>query len=136
MMNQDFRAPQDVPGPDPARAPPNKAIAMAGSLVGGSRPGSPCQPRSATRSAAAPASGARLVHVWATRHRNRAVHNGPQRCVVRPGRRGDPTTQTTRVAQTTGRKRGEGGRPSGNSTSTSGTSPKARVAGGCGRPVG
>jgi len=37
------------------------------------------------------------------------------------------TTQTTTVAQTTGRQRGEGGRPSGNSTSTSGASPKARV---------
>ena len=37
------------------------------------------------------------------------------------------TTATTTVAQTTGRQRGDGGRPSGNSTSTSGTSPKARV---------
>jgi hypothetical protein len=32
----------DVPGPDPARASPNKAIAGRGSLVGGSRRGLPC----------------------------------------------------------------------------------------------
>jgi hypothetical protein len=31
------------------------------------------------RSAAAPASGACLVHVWSTRHRSRAVRNGLQR---------------------------------------------------------
>src|SRR5918995_7540300 len=30
----------DVPGPDPARAPPSKAVAGRGSLVGGSRLGS------------------------------------------------------------------------------------------------
>jgi hypothetical protein len=30
----------DVPGPDPARAPPSKAVAGRGSLVGGSRRGS------------------------------------------------------------------------------------------------
>jgi hypothetical protein len=36
-------------------------------------------------------------------------------------------TARTTVAQTTGRQRGDGGRPSGNSTSTSGTSPQARV---------
>jgi hypothetical protein len=28
-----------------------------------------------------------LVHVWFTRHRNPAVHNGLQRCIVRPGRK-------------------------------------------------
>jgi hypothetical protein len=36
-------------------------------------------------------------------------------------------TATTTLAQTAGRQRGEGGRPSGNSRSTSGTSAKARV---------
>jgi hypothetical protein len=34
------------------------------------------------RSAAAPTSGTCLVHVWSTRHRNRAVRNGLQRYVV------------------------------------------------------
>jgi hypothetical protein len=56
----------DVPGPDPARAPPNKASPGRGSLVGGSRRGSPCQARSAMRSAAAPRAGVpgpRLVHM-------------------------------------------------------------------------
>ena len=38
--------------------------------------------KSATRSAAAPTGGARLVHVWSTRHRNRAVRNGLQRCII------------------------------------------------------
>ena len=52
----------DVPGPDPARAPPNKAIARAGLACRGSRRGSPCQPRSATRSAAAPRAG----RTWST----------------------------------------------------------------------
>src|SRR5215208_184798 len=47
----------DVPGPDPARAPPNKAIARAGLACRGQPAGGlPCQPRSATRSAAAPTS--------------------------------------------------------------------------------
>jgi hypothetical protein len=45
----------------------------------GQQEGSPCQARSMTRSAAAPASGACLVHVWSTRHRSRAVRNGLQR---------------------------------------------------------
>jgi hypothetical protein len=31
-----------------------------------------------------------LVHVWSTRHRNRAVRNGLQRCIVRPGSRSNP----------------------------------------------
>src|ERR1043166_2468319 len=31
-----------------------------------------------------------LVHVWSTRHRSRAVRNGLQRCMVRPGCRCDP----------------------------------------------
>jgi len=52
----------DVPGPDPARAPPTKAIAQAGLACRGSRRGLPCQPRSARRSAAAPASG----RAWST----------------------------------------------------------------------
>src|SRR5215218_4779753 len=53
---------RDVPGPDPARAPPNKAIAQAGLLVGGSGGGLPCLARSAARSAAAPTGGA----CWST----------------------------------------------------------------------
>jgi hypothetical protein len=52
----------DVPGPDPARAPLARRSPGRGSLVGGSWRGSPCQPRSAKRSAAAPASGTYLVH--------------------------------------------------------------------------
>jgi hypothetical protein len=38
-----------------------------------------------------------------------------------------PTTQTTMVAQTTDRQRGDGGRPSGNTSSTSGTNPKVSL---------
>jgi hypothetical protein len=73
----------DVPGPDPPRLPPNKAIAQAGLACRGQPAGvSLAQPRSAMRSAAAPTSGTCLVHVWATRHRNRAVLSGHQRYVV------------------------------------------------------
>jgi hypothetical protein len=67
----------DVPGPDPARAPPNKAIARAGSLSGvagggllasqGPRRGAPLPPRASVP-----------VHVWSTCHRNRAVPSGLQ----------------------------------------------------------
>ena len=66
------------------------SIATRGSLVGGSRPGSPFQPRSARWSAVAPRGGACLVHVWSTRHRSRAVPNGHRRYVVRAGRGNDP----------------------------------------------
>jgi hypothetical protein len=69
----------DVPGPDPARAPPSKAVAGGARLSGAAGGGLPCQARSATRSATAPASGACLVHVWATCHRSPAVPNGLQR---------------------------------------------------------
>jgi hypothetical protein len=31
-----------------------------------------------------------LVHVWSTRHRSRAVDNGLQRSIIRPGSGGDP----------------------------------------------
>jgi hypothetical protein len=50
---------RDVPGPDPARAPPNKAIVMAGLACRG-QPAGVCLPsaRSAMRAAAAPTSGA------------------------------------------------------------------------------
>jgi hypothetical protein len=48
----------DVPGPDPARAPPNKAIAQAGLACRGQPAGVYlASARSATRSAAAPTSG-------------------------------------------------------------------------------
>jgi hypothetical protein len=40
-------------------------------------------------------SVAGLVHVWSTRHRNRAVPNGLQRCMVRPGGRCDPAETRT-----------------------------------------
>ena len=57
----------DVPGPDPARAPPNKAIVQAGLACRGQPAGvylaSQGPPR---RSAAAPASGTCPVSVWAT----------------------------------------------------------------------
>ena len=51
----------------PPGLPLTRRLPRRGSLVGGSRRGSPCQPRSAMRSAAAPASGTCPVHVWATR---------------------------------------------------------------------
>jgi hypothetical protein len=58
----------DVPGPDPARAPPNKAIARAGLACRGQPAGvSLASARSARRSAAAPTSGACPAHVWSTR---------------------------------------------------------------------
>jgi hypothetical protein len=76
----------DVPGPDPARAPPSKAVAGGARLSGAAGGGLPCQARPATRSAAAPTSGRCLVHVWSTRHRNPAVRNGSQRYMVRNGR--------------------------------------------------
>src|SRR4029450_11228560 len=54
----------DVPGPDPARAPPNKAIARAGLACRGQPAGgSLASARSAARSAPAPPGGACLVHV-------------------------------------------------------------------------
>jgi hypothetical protein len=72
----------DVPGPDPARAPPNKAIAQAGSLVGQPAGVSPGSQGSAMRSAAAPherdVPGPCLGHT----PRNRAVLSGHQRYVV------------------------------------------------------
>jgi hypothetical protein len=62
----------DVPGPDPARAPPTKAMLRRGSLVGGSRRGSTLPAK--VRQAGAAVPGERcLVHVWSTCHRNRAV---------------------------------------------------------------
>jgi hypothetical protein len=68
----------DVPGPDPARAPPNKAIAMAGLACRGSRRWS-ALPRQGPRCGAPlPPRAACLVHVWSTRHRSRAVRNGLQ----------------------------------------------------------
>src|SRR5215218_7647442 len=66
----------DVPGPDPARAPPNKAIAQAGLACRGQPAGVSLPAKVATRSAAAPTGGACLVHVWSTRHRSRVVRNG------------------------------------------------------------
>jgi hypothetical protein len=54
----------DVPGPDPARAPPSKAVAGGARLSGAAGGGLPCQARPAMRSAAAPGERACLVHVW------------------------------------------------------------------------
>ena len=52
----------------------------AGPTCRGSRRGSPLPAKGPRRaSAAAPASGTRLFHVWSTRHRNPAVRNGLQR---------------------------------------------------------
>src|SRR5215218_2147008 len=53
----------DVPGPDPARAPPNKAIAQAGLACRGQPAGvSPCQPRSRRGAPLPPQAG----HAWST----------------------------------------------------------------------
>ena len=73
----------DVPGPDPARAPPNKAIAQAGLACRGSRRGSPLPAKVRDVERRCPRKRAGLVHVWSTRHRNRAVPNGLQRYIVR-----------------------------------------------------
>jgi hypothetical protein len=62
-----------------AQTPPplTKAIAQAGLACRGQTAGGlPCQPRSATRSAAAPTSDVCLVHVWATRQQRHAVDGG------------------------------------------------------------
>ena len=57
----------DVPGPDPARAPPSKAVARRGSLVGGSRRGSTLPAKVRPGGAPLPpASGTCPVSVWAT----------------------------------------------------------------------
>jgi hypothetical protein len=64
----------------PPGLPPTKAIVMAGLACRG-QPAGVCLasqgPR--TRSAAAPASGTCLVHVWSICHRSRAVRSGLQR---------------------------------------------------------
>ena len=54
----------DVPGPDPARAPPSKAVAGGVRLSGAAGGGLPCQARSAMRRAAAPRAAC-LVYVGA-----------------------------------------------------------------------
>ena len=61
----------DVPGPDPARAPLTRRLPGGARLSGAAGGGLPCQPRSARRSAAAPASVTSLVHGWATPDGNR-----------------------------------------------------------------
>jgi hypothetical protein len=77
----------------PPGLPLTRRLPGRGSLVGGSRRGSPCQARSATRSAAAPASG----RAWSTfgphaigAERFVAVSSGLQPYIVRPGRRSHP----------------------------------------------
>jgi hypothetical protein len=61
----------DVPGPDPARAPPNKAIAQAGLACRGQPAGVslPAKVRQAERRC--PRERAGLVHLWSTCHRSR-----------------------------------------------------------------
>ena len=73
----------DVLAQTPPGLPLTRLSPRRGSLVGAAGGGLPCQPRSATRRAAAPTSGTCLVHVWATHHRNRAVPSGSQRYLVR-----------------------------------------------------
>jgi hypothetical protein len=71
------------PGPDPARAPLTRRLSWRGSLVGGSRRGSalPAKVRQAERRCTRE-RGMRLVHVWSTCHRSRAVLSGLQRYIV------------------------------------------------------
>jgi hypothetical protein len=82
--------------PRPVRTALTKRAAWWEALVSAIRRALPNRPKSEKRSAAAPRL-ARLVHIWSTVHRSRAVPSGLQRYIVYAGRRGPTLGKQVRV---------------------------------------